>query len=77
MVTALAVREYRGDEAGMTGVDLIVAAPWIIFAVALAAICIFLFRSRRASPSDHRKPARDPAQKEEECPPQNDETRRP
>jgi hypothetical protein len=61
----------------MTGADLIVAAPWIVFAVVLATICIFLFRSRRASRLDRRKPARDPAQKEGQCPPQNDETRRP
>ncbi len=31
----------------MTGSDLIVAAPWIIFAVALAAVCIRLLRARR------------------------------
>jgi hypothetical protein len=61
----------------MTGADLIVAAPWIIFAVALAAICIFLFRSRRASRPDRGKPADGPPPKEERCPPQNDETRRP
>jgi len=33
----------------MTGSDLIVLAPWIVFAVALAAICLFLFRSRHES----------------------------
>jgi hypothetical protein len=33
----------------MTGTDLIVAAPWIIFAAALAVVCIRLFRARRAS----------------------------
>ena len=33
----------------MTGSDLIVLAPWIVFAVGLAAICLFLLRSRRAS----------------------------
>ena len=31
----------------MTGTDLIVLAPWIIFAVALAAICLLLFRAGR------------------------------
>jgi len=33
----------------MTGSDLIVAAPWIAFAVALAIVCILLLRSDRAS----------------------------
>ena len=33
----------------MTGNDLIVLAPWIVFAVGLAAICLLLLRSRRAS----------------------------
>jgi len=41
-VTALA-----GEEATrMTGIDLIVLAPWIVFGVGLAAICILLLRSR-------------------------------
>jgi hypothetical protein len=31
----------------MTCSDLIVAAPWIIFGVALAVVCIRLFRSSR------------------------------
>ena len=35
----------------MTGTDLIVLAPWIAFAVGLAAICFLLLRSRRASGS--------------------------
>ena len=33
----------------MTGTDLIVLAPWIAFAVGLAAICLLLLRSHRAS----------------------------
>jgi hypothetical protein len=33
----------------MTGTDLIVLAPWIAFAVGLAAICLLLLRSRGAS----------------------------
>jgi hypothetical protein len=33
----------------MTGTDLIVVAPWIIFAAALTVVCIRLFRARRAS----------------------------
>jgi hypothetical protein len=35
----------------MTGTDLIVLAPWIAFGVGLAAICLLLLRSRRASGS--------------------------
>jgi hypothetical protein len=31
----------------MTGTDLIVLAPWIVFAVALGAICLMLFRASR------------------------------
>jgi hypothetical protein len=61
----------------MTKTDLIVAAPWIIFAVVLAAIFVFLLRSRRASRPDRHKPAHGPPQKEERCPPQNNETPRP
>ena len=33
----------------MTGSDLLVLAPWIVFAVALAAIGLLLFRSRHES----------------------------
>jgi len=39
----------------MTGTDLIVLAPWIAFAVGLAAICLLLLRSRRA-PGSQRSP---------------------
>jgi hypothetical protein len=60
----------------MTGTDLIVAAPWIIFAVVLATICVFLLRSRRASRPDRHKPTSEPPQKEERCPQQNNETPR-
>jgi hypothetical protein len=35
----------------MTGTDLVVLAPWIAFAVGLAAICVLLLRSRRTSGS--------------------------
>jgi len=35
----------------MTGTDLLVLAPWIAFAVGLAAICLLLLRSRRTSGS--------------------------
>ena len=33
----------------MTGIDLIVAAPWIAFGAVLATVCWLLLRSRRAS----------------------------
>ena len=33
----------------MTGTELIVLAPWIVFAVGLAVICLLLLRSRRVS----------------------------
>ena len=32
----------------MTGGDLIVLVPWLVFAAALAVIGVVLFRSRRA-----------------------------
>jgi len=38
----------------MTGSDLIVAAPWIVFSVCLAVLCIRLLRARR-SPSAKRR----------------------
>ena len=33
----------------MTASDLIVVAPWIIFAVCLAVLCARLFRARRSA----------------------------
>jgi hypothetical protein len=33
----------------MTGTDLIVAAPWIAFGIALLGLCISFHHSRRAS----------------------------
>lgn len=33
----------------MTGADLIVLAPWLVFAVGLAVVCLLLVRSNRAS----------------------------
>jgi len=42
----------------MTGSDLLVLAPWIVFAVALAAICVLLLRSRHESRARHRRPSR-------------------
>ena len=35
--------------ARMTGIDLIAAAPWVLFGVVLSAVCIRLLRSRRAA----------------------------
>jgi hypothetical protein len=40
----------------MTGADLIVLAPWLVFAVALAVVCLLLLRSTRAPGS--RRPFR-------------------
>lgn len=48
----------------MTGNDLIVAAPWIIFGAALSSVCIRLLRSRRAAgqqPGRSPPPSPDPA----------------
>ena len=42
----------------MTGIDLIVLAPWIVFVAGLAVICILLLRSRRASGSGRAPGAR-------------------
>jgi hypothetical protein len=40
----------------MTGSDLLVLAPWIIFIAGLAVICVLLLRSRCASGSRLRRP---------------------
>ena len=42
----------------MTGTDLIVLAPWIVFIVGLAVICVLLLRSRHASGSRPQRPPR-------------------
>ena len=42
----------------MTGTDLIVLAPWIVFIAGLAVICVLLLRSHRASGSRPRRPPR-------------------
>ena len=34
----------------MTGSDLIVVAPWIVFGVCLVVLCVSLFRARRSAP---------------------------
>jgi hypothetical protein len=45
----------------MTGSDLILVAPWIIFAVCLAVLCARLLRERRSGP--HRPARRPPARR--------------
>ena len=42
----------------MTGSDLIVLAPWIVFIAGLVVICVLLLRSHRASGSRPRRPPR-------------------
>ena len=42
----------------MTGSDLLVLAPWIVFIAGLAVICVLLLRSHRASGSRPRRPPR-------------------
>jgi hypothetical protein len=41
----------------MTGSDLIVLAPWLVFAVGLAVVCLLLIRSNRASGPRRPSPA--------------------
>jgi len=72
----------------MTGTDLIVLAPWVVFAVALATICLLLLRAHRGprprrarrahrsrrSPRTCPDPA-DPDVQETRCPENNAEAR--
>jgi hypothetical protein len=64
----------------MTGTELIVLAPWIVFIAGLAVICVLLLRSRRASGSRPQRPPRsapgDAAGQEPEQSPDSQETRR-
>lgn len=56
----------------MTGTDLIVVAPWVIFAVGLSLVCIRLLRARRASGRHAaRPPGRSPNTQEARCPNHN------
>jgi hypothetical protein len=48
----------------MTGSDLIVAAPWIAFAVTLAIVCFLLLRLDRASRSTRRRRIKDASEKD-------------
>jgi hypothetical protein len=70
----------------MTGTDLIVLAPWIVFVAGLAVICLVLLRSRRSSrPRRARRPvpgtpadrerAGGPDPRETRCPEKNAEAR--
>jgi hypothetical protein len=56
----------------MTGTDLIVVAPWIIFAAGLSIVCIRLLRARRASGRHAAKPPQRPSHPQEaRCPNKN------
>ena len=63
----------------MTGSDLIVLAPWLVFAMVLTVICLLLLRSTRAA--GHRRPVRTRRsrrrhdQAETRCPEKNAEAR--
>ena len=63
----------------MTGTDLFVLVPWIAFAVGLAAICLLLLRSRRASGHPPRARRRSPPAvsnpEETRCPEKNAKAR--
>jgi hypothetical protein len=39
----------------MTGIDLIVLVPWIVFGTGLAIVCVLLLRSHRASTRQARR----------------------
>ena len=58
----------------MTGMDLIVVAPWVFFGVALAVVCFRLRRSRRPT-APPREPVTPPGQRadrqETSCPEKN------
>ncbi len=47
----------------MISTDVIVVTPWVIFGVALIAVCVQLLRARRGS-----RPRRRPPDQEEQCP---------
>ena len=69
----------------MTGSDLIVLAPWLVFAVGLAVVCLLLLRSTRASgprrsfgrpgPASARRSRRRHDPQETRCPENNAEAR--
>lgn len=60
----------------MTGIDLIaVVAPWLVFCVVLAMVCILLHRSRRKPERSHAAQDREPHLQEARCPNKNTEAR--
>ena len=69
IMTALAARTAQ-----MTGMDLIVVAPWVFFGVVLTAVCLRLRRSRRTA-APPREPVDPPGQRadrqETSCPEKN------
>jgi hypothetical protein len=74
MLTALAARTAQ-----MTEIDLIAAGPWILFGIALAAVCLRLTRSRpatvRRNTAGH-EPAVHRDHEETSCPEKNTAGRR-
>ena len=62
----------------MTGSDLIVLAPWLVFAVVLAVICLLLRSTRAAGQRRSFRTRRSPRrhdQAETRCPEKNAEAR--
>ena len=57
----------------MTGMDLIVVAPWVFFGVVLTAVCLRLRRSRRpaAPPREPAPPGQRADRQEASCPEKN------
>jgi hypothetical protein len=59
------------EDDAMTGADLIVLAPWLVFAVGLAVVCLLLLRSTRAAgtrrPFRIRRSRRRPHPQETRC----------
>jgi hypothetical protein len=61
----------------MTGIDLIVLAPWIVFIAGLTVICVLLLRSRRESGSRRASGSpRAPGSRRESGPPRESGSRR-
>jgi hypothetical protein len=57
----------------MTGMDLIVVAPWVFFGVVLTVVCLRLRRSRRpaAPPREPAPPGQRADRQEASCPEKN------
>jgi len=56
----------------MISTDLMVVTPWVIFGVALIAVCVQLLRARRASRPEQRRPP----DQDEECSKKNETARK-